>query len=99
MNKVAFREWLLVKRSLKPKSAQDALSRCKRLEKALNVSLEQVVASQKAFNSTLAHILRIMPHRNDVLYAMRLYAAFKNPKIDVRKHGTYRGTMRKADSR
>jgi len=32
---------------------------------------------------------RVHPHRNDLLYAIRLYVTFKNPKIDPKRYAFY----------
>jgi hypothetical protein len=95
MEKSPFLKWLLHNRGCTQKPAHDALSRCKRLEGTLAVPLDKAVSSQTAFNAALERVWRAHPGRNDLLYAMRLYAAFKNPRIDTRKHAFYGGLMRK----
>jgi hypothetical protein len=95
MEKVSFQTWLVAKRAFGRKSAQDAASRCKRVEKTLGMPLDRVVSSQEAFNTALQRIWRAHAGRHDLLYAMRLYAAFGNPRIDTRKYAFYGGSKRK----
>jgi hypothetical protein len=86
MDKDLFLRWLLRKRRLKSKVAYDTVSRCKRIESILGQTLESAVASQGAFEAGLTEIKRIRPQYNDLLYAMRLYAMFKNSKLDAKRY-------------
>jgi hypothetical protein len=94
MQKELFLRWLLGKRELASKASQDVVSRCKRIESILDQNLEKATASQVAFDAALTGIWRAHPHRNDLLYAMRLYAAFKNPSIDTKRYAFYGGLKR-----
>jgi hypothetical protein len=89
MEKELFLQWLLEKRELAFKASRDAASRCKRVEAILGQRLEKATASQVAFDAALTKIWRIHPHRKDLLYAMRLYAGFKNPAIDTKLYAFY----------
>jgi hypothetical protein len=89
MEKELFLQWLLEKRELASKAAQDVVSRCKRVELILDEKLEKATASQMALDAALTGIWKAHPHRNDLLYAMRLYATFKNPNIDTKRYAFY----------
>jgi hypothetical protein len=94
MEKDLFLRWLLEKRRLASKAAQDTVSRCKRIESVLDQKLEKAAASQAAFDAALTGIRRSHPHRNDLLYAIRLYASFKNPNIDPKRWAFYGDSKR-----
>jgi hypothetical protein len=89
MEKDFFLKWLVGERKLAMKAAQDAVSRCKRVESVLDQTLEKATASQSAFDSALTRIWKAHPHRNDLLYAMRLYVSFKNPTVDTKRYAFY----------
>jgi hypothetical protein len=89
MEKDRFLRWLLEKRRLALKAAHDTVSRCKRIESVLDQELENAAASQVAFDAALTGLRRAHPHRNDLLYAIRLYASFKNSKIDPKLWAFY----------
>lgn len=98
MDKDLFLQWLLEKHNLAAKVAHDVVSRCKRVESILGHRLETATTSQGAFNASLTKLRQAQPLRNDLLYAMRLYAAFKNPSLDTNKYAFYgnkkRGELR-----
>ena len=89
MEKELFLRWLLGKRNIASKAAQDVVSRCKRVETILDQTLEKATASQAAFDAALTGIWKAHPHRTDLLYAMRLYATFKNPALDKKRYAFY----------
>jgi len=89
-----FLHWLIEKRGLALKAAQDAVSRCKRIESVLGQKLEKAVASQAAFDMAITALWRSLPRRGDLMYAMRLYAAFRSPKLNARKKAFYGDEVR-----
>jgi hypothetical protein len=89
MDKELFLQWLLAKRRLTLKAARDVVSRCKRIESFLDQMLEDVTVSQAAFNAALTGLRKAYPQRNDLLYAIRLYAGFRNPQLDSRRYAFY----------
>jgi hypothetical protein len=89
MQNEMFLRWLLEKRKLGSKSAHDALSRCKRIESILGQKLEKAATSQVEFDSALRELRRSLPHRADLMYAMRLFATFKNPRISTKQYAFY----------
>jgi hypothetical protein len=93
MEPPVFVEWLIRSRGLTQKAASDALSRCRRVEKMLNIHLKEATSSQKSFNKVLER-LRQQTKRNDLAYSLRLYAQFENPKIDLRKYAFYGDSSR-----
>jgi len=98
MEKLPFVTWLLAKRAFAQKSAQDAASRCKRIEKILGMPLERAVSSQARYDEALERVWRFS-RRNDLLYAFRLYATFKSPRLDIRKHRFYRDLVKGAKAK
>jgi len=95
MDKELFLRWLLETRKLASKAAGDVVSRCKRVESSLNQTLEKTTISQVMFDAALTRIRGSHPNQNDLLYAMRLYAAFKNPEIDLKRYFFYGASKRK----
>ena len=77
------------KRGLSAKAAGDAVSRCKRLESILGMPLERTVSSQGRFENALERLWQKHPRRNDLLYSLRLYASFHNPRIKPKKYIFY----------
>lgn len=94
MEKELFLQWLMGKREIASKASQDVVSRCRRVESILEQKLEKATASQAAFDNALTEIWRTHPHRNDLLYAMRMYATFKNPAIDIKRYAFYGDSKR-----
>jgi hypothetical protein len=99
MDRDLFLQWVVEKRGLASKAAQDVVSRCKRIESILDQNLEKTVASQHAFDAALTELWRVLPHRNDLLYSMRLYAMFKNPKLDTKRYAFYGDSKRMRQAR
>jgi hypothetical protein len=101
MDKEVFQQWLIEKKGLAGKAASDAASRCRRIEAILGQKLEKAAVSQASFDSALTAIWKALPHRGDLMYSMRLYVTFRNPKIDTKKHAFYgqSSEMRKRFSR
>jgi len=89
MEKDLFLQWLLEERKLATKVARDVVSRCKRVESLLGQKLERATTSQAAFDVALTTLRRALPRRNDLLYAMRLYAVFRNPALDTKQYAFY----------
>lgn len=89
MEKAPFFSWLTGKRGLSEKAARDAMSRCKRIEDFLESSLEGAVSSQASFNDALERVREGLNRRNDLLYSIRLYAEFRNPRIQRQKYAFY----------
>lgn len=89
MEKAAFFSWLTGKRDLSEKAARDTISRCKRVQDLLEVPLDRAVSSQANFNNALERIRGDFPKRNDLMYSIRLYAEFRNPRIQRQKYAFY----------
>lgn len=94
MEKAAFFSWLTDKRGLSEKAARDAVSRCKRIEDFLQAPLERAVSSQGNFNNALERIRGGLRKRNDLMYSIRLYAEFRNPRIQRQKYAFYGETAK-----
>jgi hypothetical protein len=89
MEKAPFFSWLTGERGLSEKAARDAISRCKRIEDFLKVPLERAVSSQGSFNNCLERVREGLDKRNDLMYSIRLFAEFRNPRIKPQKYGFY----------
>ena len=53
MAKDNFREWLICNKAYKPRPARDMLSRCKRVERIFNISLDKSIETQKNLEELL----------------------------------------------
>ena len=89
MEKFAFEQWLVEERGLTGKAARDAASRSKRIELILGRKLDKAAVSQASYDLAIKELAKTHPCRGDLMYAIRLYVAFSNPKIDTRKYGFY----------
>ena len=53
MVKDNFREWLIRKKAYSPRPARDMLSRCKRVERIFNISLDKSIKTEKNLDELL----------------------------------------------
>jgi hypothetical protein len=89
MNEDRFKNWLLKNKQLGAKQSGDVLSRCRRIERVLNVSLDGTVSSQSKLDALMerlwseaAEYLRPGANRttaaSQLRSAARLYAEYKS---------------------
>lgn len=84
MDEEGFRLWLIKRRQLAPKVAGDAISRCRWIEKRFHVSLDAALTSQLSLDRTHDQLLERGPGLGTIRYALRLYVAYKNPRLAVK---------------
>ena len=56
LKEVEFRSWLLTVYELQPKSACDVLSRCRRIERDFDISLDDTLRTHEGFSSLILKI-------------------------------------------
>jgi hypothetical protein len=90
MNDDGFRQWLTKSKNMPDKQARDVVSRCNRIERVFNVSLDDVVRSQRKLETLLE---RTSVEADNYLKAgANQLTASSQLRTAARKYAEYKGS-------
>lgn len=75
MDNEGFRHWLTAKKKMPNKVAGDTISRCRKVERLLHLSMDSALSSQESADRAYIRLIRLGTGLGSLRYAMRLYTA------------------------